>query len=97
MNYLNRLSALIVLAVSLGALPANAGYVTFRAGTNTPWTYWTIWYHTGGSSNLALQAGQKQCQSQIEPGDAFSISTSGIPASNAPRYPLAPYIKNACE
>jgi hypothetical protein len=97
MNYLNRVGASIVLAIGLGVLPAQAGYVIFRAATNTPWTYWTIYYHTGGSSNLALQAGQKQCQSQIEVGDTVSYSFQGIPANNAPRYPLAPYIRNACE
>jgi hypothetical protein len=90
-------AAVFALAVSTIASPASAGYVTFRAGSATPWTYWTIYYRTGGSSNLALQRGMKQCQSQIEPGDTYSSSTEGIPAANAPRMPLAPYIRPQCE
>jgi hypothetical protein len=90
-------AAVFALAVMAIASPASAGYVTFRADTATPWTYWTIYYRTGGSSNLALQRGMKQCQSQIEPGDTYTASTEGIPAANAPRLPLAPFIHSQCE
>jgi hypothetical protein len=96
MMSINRTLAAAALAAAFFIGPAEAGYVTFRCAPGTPWCYWTIFFHTGGTSNLSLQGGQNQCQSQIEPGDMFCLSYSGIPRDNCLRGPLAPYIRNQC-
>jgi len=90
------LTSLAVVAAVSSAVPAHAGYVTFTCGSGTAWCYWSIFFHTGGRSNLSLQPGQKQCQSQIEPGDTYCFSNNGLPADNCSRSPLAPYIRNQC-
>jgi hypothetical protein len=92
------LYTLIAAALALYgfAAPANAGYVTFNAYPDVEWTYYAIYFHTGGESHLTVRRGTTQCQSQLEAEDAYSLSKTGVPDGNSPRYSLAPFIKNSC-
>ncbi|WP_315703060.1 MULTISPECIES: hypothetical protein [unclassified Bradyrhizobium] len=90
------LLASAAIATMFSSSAATAGYVTFIPYDDVPVTYWTIHYHTGGSSNLALQRGTKQCQSGIEPNDRISVSKTGIPAASDPGVFAAPWVLPQC-
>jgi hypothetical protein len=85
-----------ILGLLATAAPAQAGYVTFRNNGNV-WAYWTVFFSSGGHSNVSLPPHQSVCQSQIERTDQFSGPAYDGPPVNGPRSSLAPYVRDRCE
>ena len=82
---------LATLTAMMGSIstPAYAGALRFACGGSpTGWCYWTVFYSSGGSRNIAMRNGESDIIPGLRNGDQYCFDYYGVPRTGCTRYVL---------